>query len=205
VSWVGVFGQQEITPPPHHGNWGEQSHIKNGKLIYSIWAITVLVLLTQQHYYIKSTNTFGNFDHMLAPILMVQLAKLHQYMGATDTVAPMYWGNWASCTNRCRNTNILRILRFRWFFYVCITITSVKNWLSASTFWCIAKRIKMLAAPRHSVKPYLINQLEWSGNSNTCFKDGGQFQRQKTADHHKASICHLPVPTHFSFVPTFNA
>ncbi len=103
-------------PPPHHGNWGEQSHIKNCKLIYSIWAITVLVLLTQQHYNIKSTNTFGNFDHMLAPILMVQLAKSHQYMGVIDMVAPMYWWNWASCTNRCRITNILRILRFRWFF-----------------------------------------------------------------------------------------
>jgi hypothetical protein len=50
-----------------------------------------LVLLTLQHHSIQSSNTFVNFVHVLAPKLMVQLAKLDQYIGAIDMAAPVYW------------------------------------------------------------------------------------------------------------------
>jgi hypothetical protein len=42
----------------------------------------LLVLLTLQHHSVQSTNTFANYVQMFAPILMVQLAKLHQYIDA---------------------------------------------------------------------------------------------------------------------------
>jgi hypothetical protein len=72
-----------------------------------------LLLLTLLHHSIQSTNTFfADFDHMFAPILTALLAKLHQYISARDMVAPLYWWDSASCTNRRRNINILRIWKW---------------------------------------------------------------------------------------------
>ncbi len=51
-------------------------------------------------------------------ILIVQLAKLHWYVGATDMVGLICWWNCASGANRQRNTNILQILRFCRFFFM---------------------------------------------------------------------------------------
>jgi len=55
------------------------------------------------HNYIQSTKNNVDFGPMFAPILMVLLPKFHQSIGATNMVAPIYWYNWASCTNRRRN------------------------------------------------------------------------------------------------------
>ncbi len=67
----------------------------------------LLLLLTLQHHYIKSTNNYVNFDHMFAPILMVLPCQLHQYIGATDMVVPLYCWNCAnSSTNTWEITNI---------------------------------------------------------------------------------------------------
>ncbi len=69
--------------------------------------LLVLLTLLLDHS-TQSTNTFANFDHLIAPIIMVQLAKLqHQYIGGALLVAPI-----------CE-ANILRILRVCWFF-ICL-------------------------------------------------------------------------------------
>jgi hypothetical protein len=67
----------------------------------------LLVLLTLQHHYIQCTNNFLNFDDYIGAASTV--AQLHQYIGATDIVAPMFWCNCASSINRRRHTNILKI------------------------------------------------------------------------------------------------
>ncbi len=66
---------------------------------------------------IQSTNTFAIFDHMFAPIIMVQLAKLHQYFCARDMAAPIGEETLTSC----------KYSDFADFFYVCSTSTLVDS------------------------------------------------------------------------------
>jgi hypothetical protein len=65
----------------------------------SVWAINGAANVAAPNYL--------NLPFLFAPILMVQLAKLHQYIGARDMVSPIYWYIFACCTNRQRNTKIL--------------------------------------------------------------------------------------------------
>ncbi len=69
----------------------------------------LLVLLTLQH-------QLSKFSPFVCTNLLVLLAQLHQYIGATDIIAPICCCNCASSANRRRNANILWIFRFCRFF-----------------------------------------------------------------------------------------
>jgi hypothetical protein len=55
----------------------------------SVWAI-IGATYTVASFYSKYSH-YCQFFHMFAPIKIVQLAKLHQFIGATDMVAPIDW------------------------------------------------------------------------------------------------------------------
>jgi hypothetical protein len=76
---------------------------------------------------------------MFAPILMVQLAWLHQYISETVLVAPIGKETLTSC----------KFLDFTDFYSLTLQhhYTGARQ-LEAPIFWCISKRIKMFAAPR---------------------------------------------------------
>jgi hypothetical protein len=98
----------------------------------------LLGLLTLLHHSIKSTNTFVNaapffskcqhffiFDYLFAPIIMA--GKVPQIYWCKRHGSTKILVEFASCTNRGRNTNILQILRFQGLFYFWSTITLVQD------------------------------------------------------------------------------
>jgi hypothetical protein len=129
------------------------------------------VLLTLQHHSIQSTNTLPIMPICLHQYLwcnwqsctniLMQLTLKHQYIGGTVPVAPI------------GEETLTSFEFFRFCRFLCLQHHYIgARWLAALIYWCIIKRIKMLAALTHSGKCCHFNQLELSGNGNTCFHDG---------------------------------
>jgi hypothetical protein len=71
----------------------------------SVWAIIGAASTAALLY--SKYKQLCKFSDMFAPLLMVLPCRFHQYIGATDMVAPIYWWNCASSTNWQRIIKIL--------------------------------------------------------------------------------------------------
>ncbi len=82
------------------------------------------------------------------------------------------------------------------------------NFASSPIYWCITKKIKLLAAPCLFSRKSPTQSARVSGKGNAYFsQDGGQIKIQKNIDHHNsrpvASICHQPDTSYFSLITIF--
>ncbi len=118
---------------------------------------------------------------MFAPMLMVQLTKLHHIHGST-----IYCWNFSSCNNRRRNTNIIANFKIRDFF-VCSTFTFSLRWLAAPIYWCIIKKTKNVIGEKETH----IFQLRYKRTSITIMRD-----------HYSKQLSPTKLPL-FSLVTTF--
>ncbi len=115
--------------------------------------------------------------------ILVLQCQYHQYIGATYMVAPIYWWNCVSCTNRQRNTIILLILRFA-DFVKCLQHQYIgASWSAAPIYLCNTKRIKMLG----STAPIRLNEaysICWSGaeTETHVFNMAVNFREKRTSN-----------------------
>ncbi len=148
------------------------------------------------YFHYASCVKIVNFVHMLAPKLMVQLAKLDQYIGAIDMAAPIYWWT-VTVTPLGEETKHPVKFKILWI-YLCMQHLFVQDVLQHQYIGVIQRESKCQPHRDYLFKHWLFYWLEWSGNRNTCFQDGSQIQRQNNVNYHNGtpvvSICHLSAP-----------
>jgi hypothetical protein len=141
----------------------------------SVWAIIGAANTAAPFY--SSANTFVNFDYVFAPILMVQLTKLSQYIGAWYMVAPIYWWNFASCTNRRRNP---KNMRFRGFFK-----TFFLHWckMVSSTNILVHYKENQNVSSSSPIRLNVAHSVSWSGaeTESHVFKMAATFRDKRTS------------------------
>jgi hypothetical protein len=130
---------------------------------------------------------------MFAQILMVQLAKLHQYFCARDMAAPIGEETLTSCKFSDFDNFSMSAARLHWCKIAC------------STNIVVHYKDKQSVSNTLPIQLDIAYSIGWSKRKRKCtfFKQCPNLQySQKNLDHHSgsplANICHLPALPLFS-------